>query len=114
MNNISKELEYYFKCTVEYNKSSGAYKLNRELKEINEILTLFINIKFKENVNLYLEFVNIKIIVKYDYNKFTIIADNQIGENIDKEIYHNFVKLYNNPIFDIQIKTSIKTTKLEI
>ena len=114
MNNISNELEKIFNCKVNHNESSRVYKLDTNLEDINTILDLFIDLKLKENINLFLEFNNVKIVVKYDYNKFIITANKQIEQNIDKHVYKEFAKLYNNPIFDVQIKTSARTTKLEI
>ena len=74
---------------------------------ITDILKVLIKLKLYEDQTIYMEFRDIKVILRITKNKFTVLLDTEdknVNSDVDVNVFEEFMKQYDYPIMDIKLQ----------
>lgn len=104
-NTIYPVIEEVYNCKIEYQER--VYKIDCNYTSLTDILKVLIKLKLYEDQTIYMEFRDIKVILRITKNKFTVLLDTEdknVNSDVDVNVFEEFMKQYDYPIMDIKLQ----------
>lgn len=104
-NTIYPVIKEIYNCNVDYKER--IYKIECNYTGLTDILKTLIKLKIYKDQTLYMEFKDMKVILRITRNKFTVllnIDDTNVNQDLDADVFKEFMKQYNYPIMDIKLQ----------
>lgn len=104
-NTIYPVIREVYKCKLEYQER--VYKIDCKYTGMTDILKVLVKLKLYEDQTIYMEFRDIKVILRITKNKFTAFLDTEdesVNRDIDVNVFEEFMKQYDYPIMDIRLQ----------
>ena len=104
-NTIYPVIKEVYNCKVEYQER--IYKIDCNHTSLTDILKVLIKLKLYEDQTIYMEFRDIKVILRITKNRFTVLLDTEdtnVNSDLDINVFEEFMKQYDYPIMDVKLQ----------